>query len=66
MPLSPEILMNIKNQIEEADKSIKSIADVIVDLRASGIDASAQDTQLQNIKAELRKLQLFYSKQAGK
>ena len=64
MPLPTEILEDIKRRIDEAEDSVKSIADVISDLRASGIDASQQEAALSSAKEDLRRLRLFYERQS--
>ena len=64
MPLPPEILEDIKKRLDEAEDSVKSIADVISDLRASGIDASRQEEALTSAKEDLRRLRLFYERQS--
>lgn len=63
MPLPPEVLEGIKKGIDEAEENIKSISDVISDLRATGIDASKQEEALTGVKEDLRKLRLFYDRQ---
>ena len=63
MPLPPEIMENIKKRLDEAEELVKSIEDVISDLRASGIDASKQEEKLEEAKKGLREMRLFYSKQ---
>lgn len=66
MPLPTEILQNIKNGIDEAETTIKSIEDVISDLRASGVDATIQEQSLRDAKAKLAQLRIFYSRQMGR
>ena len=63
MPLPPELLEKIKATLDEAEKNIKSIEDVIADLRASGIDASKQEETLSSAKDRFKLMRLFYSKQ---
>ncbi len=63
MPLPVEVLESIKKAIDEAEENIKSISDVIADLRATGIDASKQEEALTSVKEDLRKLRLFYDRQ---
>jgi len=63
MPLPSEILEDIKSRIDEAEDTIKSISDVISDLRASGIDASKQEAALSKAKDSLRELRVFYGRQ---
>lgn len=66
MPLPVEILDNIKRSIDEAEATIKSIEDVVADLRAGGIDASAQEESLRNAKNQLAQLRVFYGRQKGR
>ena len=63
MPLPPEILEKIKADLEEAEKSVKGLEDIISDLRTAGIDASKEEADLKAVKEELTKLRLFYSRQ---
>jgi len=63
MPLPSEILAQIKAQLEEAETLVKSTEDVVADLRASGIDASAQEEMLRQAKANLNQLRIFYGRQ---
>ncbi|MBA7574685.1 hypothetical protein ES708_16497 [subsurface metagenome] len=60
MPLPIERLERIKEDLEAAEKSIKSIEEVIEDLRASGIDASKQEEKLTAAKDFYRKTKMFY------
>ena len=64
MPLPPEVLDNIKKQMDEAEERIKSVEDVISDLRASGIDASKQEEALSKAKDTQRMLSVFYKRQS--
>jgi len=64
MPLPSEILASIKSQIDEAELTIKSVEDVVSDLRASGVDASAQEEALRNAKSQLAQLRIFYGRQS--
>lgn len=66
MPISPEVLNQIKEGLEKAEAEIKSQEDVINDLRASDIDASAQEERLKQLKAEWNKLRTFYNLQKDK
>ncbi|GAI75892.1 unnamed protein product [marine sediment metagenome] len=60
MALPKERLDRIKEDLEAADKSIKSIEEVIEDLRASGIDASKQEEKLATAKGYYRQTKMFY------
>ena len=60
MALPIERLGRIKEDLEAAEKSIKSIEEVIEDLRASGIDASKQEEKLTAAKDFYRKTKMFY------
>ena len=60
MALPKERLDRIKEDLETAEKSIKSIEEVIEDLRASGIDASKQDEKLAVAKGYYRQTKMFY------
>ncbi|GAI73335.1 unnamed protein product [marine sediment metagenome] len=60
MALPIERLDRIKEDLEAAEKSIKSIEEVIEDLRASGIDASKQEEKLTTAKDFYRKTKMFY------
>lgn len=66
MPLPTEVLDKIKKSIDEAEEGIKSVSDVIADLRASGIDASKQEEKLKTAKEDLRKLRFFFERQSKK
>lgn len=63
MPLPPEVLEEIKTKIDEAEERIKSIEDIISDLRATGIGIGEQEVKLKEAKEDLRKLRLFYERQ---
>jgi len=60
MALPIERLERIKEDLEAAEKSIKSIEEVIEDLRASGIDASKQEEKLTAAKGFYRQTKMFY------
>ncbi len=60
MALPIERLDRIKEDLEAAEKSIKSIEEVIEDLRASGIDASKQEEKLAAAKGFYRQTKMFY------
>jgi len=60
MALPKERLDRIKEDLEAAEKSIKSIEEVIEDLRASGIDASKQEEKLRAVKDRYRETKMFY------
>ncbi|MBA7589745.1 hypothetical protein ES708_31834 [subsurface metagenome] len=60
MALPIERLERIKEDLAEAEKSIKSIEEVIDDLRASGIDASKQEELLRTAKDLYRQSKMFY------
>lgn len=60
MALPKERLERIKVDLEEAEKSIKSIEEIIADLRASGIDASKQEEKLTTAKGYYRQTKMFY------
>lgn len=60
MALPIERLERIKEDLEAAEKSIKSIEEVIEDLRASGIDASKQEEKLTAVKNYYRQTKMFY------
>ncbi len=60
MALPIERLNRIKEDLAEAEKSIKSISEVIDDLRASGIDASKQEELLRTAKDLYRQSKMFY------
>jgi len=64
MPISNELLGQIKTQIDDAEQAIKEIEDVISDLRVSGIDATDQEKKLASVKAQVNQLRLFYSRQS--
>lgn len=66
MPLPSEMLEDIKRRIDEAEDNLKSIEDVISDLRATGTDASAQEAKLKEAKEDLRRLRQFYERQSAR
>jgi len=66
MSIPEDVLNSIAENIKKAKETINSVSDVIADLRASGIDASKQETELTAAKSELRRLETFYTRQAGK
>lgn len=66
MPIPSEMLSNIKDQIAQAEITIKATEDVMADLRAAGVDASKQEEEIRNAKTALRQLQLFYSRQVNR
>lgn len=63
MPLPAEILEEIKRRLDTAEDDVRGIADVIADLRASGIDATKQEEALAKAKDNLAHLRLFYQRQ---
>jgi len=63
MPLPENILLEMKVKIEEGEKAIKDIEDIVEDLRASGIDASRQEDELRSAKEILRKAKSVYELQ---
>ena len=60
MALPKERLDRIKEDLDEAEKGIKSMEEVVEDLRASGIDASKQEEKLTTAKDLYRKNKMFY------
>ena len=66
MPLPPEVLEKIKTNLDAAETQLKSIHDVVVDLRASGIDAAAQEAEYNKLKDEYNKMVMFYGKQKAR
>lgn len=63
MPLPPEVLENISSKIEEARKKRAELQEVLDDLRASGVDASAQQEKATKIDEQLKQLSVFYKRQ---
>ena len=66
MPLPKEVLANIKARLDEGDDYVKSVEDVLADLRITGVGVGEQEEKLKTAKADLRKLRLFYDRQAKK
>jgi len=64
MPLPQELLEDIGKRLDEAKERMKSIEDVIADLRASGIDATKQEAELDKVKENFSKLSMFYGRQS--
>lgn len=66
MPLPPEMLEDIKRKIDEAEDRLKSVEDVVTDLRAAGTDATRHEEALAKAKEELRRLRLFFERQSAR
>lgn len=64
MPLPPDVLEEIKKGLDTAAAEVKSIEDVLADMRATGIGVGEQEERLKEAKEDLRKLSLFYERQA--
>jgi len=60
MALPIERLNRIKEDLSEAESSIKAVEEVISDLRASGIDASKQEEKLRTVQSYYRQTKMFY------
>lgn len=63
MALPKETLDEIKSGLDKAAQGIKSVEETVSDLRASGIDASAQEAELKEAKDKFRQMQMFYNLQ---
>lgn len=63
MPLTPELLEQIREKLDEAKKKRADVQDVLDDLRASGIDASAQVEKLKAIDEDIKRMDVFYGRQ---
>ncbi|GAI89492.1 unnamed protein product [marine sediment metagenome] len=66
MPLPKEVLETIKKRLDEAEEAVKSVEDVLADMRVTGIGVGEQEEKLKAAKADLRKLRLFYDRQVKK
>lgn len=64
MPLPPEVLEDIKSNLEAAEVRVKEIEEVLADLRATGVGVGEQEAKLKAAKEELRHMRLFYERQA--
>ena len=60
MPLSREELDSLARSIEEAKLAIKSLEEIVADLRVAGIDSLREEEELRALKEDLRKLETFY------
>ena len=60
MPLSREELDSLARSIEEAKLAIKSLEEIVADLRIAGIDTLREEEELRVLKEDLRKLETFY------
>lgn len=63
MPLPSEMLESLRADLEDIEKRLASQEDIIADLRASGIDASAQEAKLDKVREDYRQLKTFYELQ---
>lgn len=63
MPLTPEVLSQIKTSLDSAKTHIDNLRDIVQDQRAAGIDASSNEQQLRSLEAEYTKLLTFYNLQ---
>jgi prefoldin subunit 5 len=61
MGLPQETLQQIKENLDAAKASIDSLRKTLNNLRVAGIDASAQENQLNNLETEYRKMLMFYN-----
>lgn len=64
MALDNEALAQIKENVDNSRKLAKSIRETISDLRASGIDASVQETRLNALESDITKWETFYGLQS--
>lgn len=64
MPLPEEVMRQMKERLDSVKERMKSIEDVIADLRASGIDASRREEELAQLRETLRKWETFYDLQS--
>lgn len=63
MAIPREVLDEIKKGIDSAEEELKSLEEVVTDLRASGIDASLQAEAVDKIKVDLKRMRLFFNRQ---
>lgn len=66
MPLPREVLESIAEDIEEAEKAISELDDVVGDMRLAGMTTTKQDAELEKLSDEIRKLRIFYERQKAK
>jgi len=60
MPLPKETLDEIAKSIKTGEERIKSIEDVVTDLRKAGIDASKPEEDLRVARESNRQLRIFF------
>jgi hypothetical protein len=63
MPLSPEVLSQIKTSLDDAKRHMDNLRDIVQDQRAAGIDASRNEGQLIELEKEYNRLLTFYNLQ---
>ena len=66
MPLSPETLNSIKENLDKAKEHMDSLQSILNDQRASGIDASGIEAQLNTLRQEYNKWLTFYNLQSAR
>ena len=66
MPLPPEILESLKNDLDEAEASLEEVRDVVTDMRLAGMDTTKLDDRVETLRDEIRKRRVLYERQKAK
>jgi len=66
MPLPKEVLETVKKDIDRATESLAKLKEVVSDMRYAGMDTTKNDTEIDRLDDEIRKLKIFYNRQAKK
>lgn len=66
MPLPKEVLETVKKDIDRASESLVLLKEVVSDMRHAGMDTAKQDTEIDRLDDEIRKLKIFHTRQVKK
>jgi predicted nucleic acid-binding Zn-ribbon protein len=63
MPLSKEVLDEIKKSIDSMEADFKDLQELVADMRTAGYDVAEQMKRLSELRAEIQKAKAFYELQ---
>ncbi|KKK56348.1 hypothetical protein LCGC14_3065430 [marine sediment metagenome] len=58
--------ISVLTDIDRATESLAKLKEVVSDMRYAGMDTTKNDTEIDRLDDEIRKLKIFYNRQAKK
>jgi len=66
MPLPKEIIKEVEAHLDKAESTLAEITDVVTDMRLAGLDTSKRDTEIEDLRDEIRKRRIFLARQKAR